>query len=238
VKVLNPEEFRACKTSDTIVVFGSGWSINKIKDSQWEKIKEFNSIGFNWFCKHSFEPTFFLVREQANTRARKYKGEKPKHIFKYMNRYEKTCLIVADIRSTAPSSFNYARHLNEFAGRGVVLKDKKRTKIKNLKKNIFSFGILHGKLTLCNVFHLIVWFGYKKILFAGVDLYDSRYFWLGKDETRHTVKGKRKRANSKHAITAPTIRLVRSFRRFGIEMYSLNKKSLLCTKAKVPHIKI
>jgi hypothetical protein len=44
-------------------------------------------------------------------------------------------------------------------------------------------GIVHGKSTLCSAISLAVALQYDEIVLVGVDLYDSRYFWLEPDKT-------------------------------------------------------
>jgi len=47
MKIISKEEFIAKKKSDTLVVFGSGFSINRIVEEEWKKLMLFDSIGFN-----------------------------------------------------------------------------------------------------------------------------------------------------------------------------------------------
>lgn len=45
--VLSKEEFLKCKKSDTIVIYGSGSSINELAKEDKEKLALFDSVGFN-----------------------------------------------------------------------------------------------------------------------------------------------------------------------------------------------
>ncbi len=47
MKIISELEFVNKKKSDTIIVFGSGYSINKIGEETWKKLALFDSIGFN-----------------------------------------------------------------------------------------------------------------------------------------------------------------------------------------------
>src|SRR5262249_37604909 len=47
----------------------------------------------------------------------------------------------------------------------------------------FDEGIRHTVGTLCDAVNAAACLGWRHIVLVGVDLYDSRYFWLGADET-------------------------------------------------------
>lgn len=230
---LSKDCFLRKKTSNSIVILGSGYSINKIDGATWDNIKKVDSISFNWFCKYDFfVPSFFLVREQANTRFRTSKSETTEILFSLLNKDEyvkKSTLIIVRLNQLNKSVFDYSKHINGFVGHGIVVNDVKGCpKSKFLRKDIFSYGIFHGDCTITSVLHLCIYLGYKNIYFAGVDLYDSRYFWLRKDEIRHTVKKRNQGAKSRHKIFGSTLRIVNIVKKkFGISMFTINPKSLL-----------
>lgn len=228
MQIISKEELLGMKNSDTIVILGCGYSINRITDEQWKQIEEFDSVAFNWFCKHDFEPSFFTIREQANTKERRSKTETPKILYERVNRYKNTGLVVLDISKSAPTSLNYAKKLSHFTGKGVVVRDRKTTRVQRMSKDMFEYGLCHGKCTMTTVLHFVVQMGYKKIVFAGVDLNDSRYFWLKKNEARHTIVKKGRKANQKHPIIKTTFKLLGKFDRcYHIPMETLNHKSAL-----------
>ena len=47
------------KTSDTLFVLGSAWSINEISDERWRIIGKHDSVGINFWPAHPFVPRFF-----------------------------------------------------------------------------------------------------------------------------------------------------------------------------------
>jgi hypothetical protein len=47
------------KTSDTLFVLGTAWSINEIPDERWRIIGKHDSIGINFWPAHPFVPRFF-----------------------------------------------------------------------------------------------------------------------------------------------------------------------------------
>tara|TARA_Y100000389_G_scaffold204114_1_gene255078 strand:+ start:903 stop:2843 length:1941 start_codon:yes stop_codon:yes gene_type:complete len=56
---LTPLQLKKYKTSNTIYILGSGPSILDITKEEWNHIKNHNSIGFNHWYAHGYEPTFY-----------------------------------------------------------------------------------------------------------------------------------------------------------------------------------
>ena len=235
--ILSKEQFLQKKTSSLIFVIGSGWSINSITPEEWEIIGKYNTIGFNWSCLHSFEPTFFLIREQANLPQRKHKGETIKTLIKRVNRYKNTGCIICDVRKHTPRAyaFHKDRRIN---AQCILVRDNKNKKYsrklhKYFKLDPFEHGLIHGRCTMYNVLHLVTYLGYQQVVFIGVDLRNSRYFWLGPKETRHTVAKKGRSFKHKHSITGDMMRLIKRSRKLPFDMYVASRKSLL--KRRIPY---
>ena len=51
------------KTSDTVFVLGSGWSINEITDRRWEIIGRHDTIALNFWLVHPFVPRIYLFED-------------------------------------------------------------------------------------------------------------------------------------------------------------------------------
>tara|TARA_Y100000310_G_C20622760_1_gene784246 strand:- start:654 stop:1394 length:741 start_codon:yes stop_codon:yes gene_type:complete len=243
MRLLNKEEFYGLKTSDTIVVYGCGWSINKISSSEQEVLNSYDALSFNWFCKSKIPVKFYLVREQANTRKRTNVAaqEDIESFVSMMNSppYDQSCLIVHDLSGHSRKVFHYHKNLHRFNHKGIVVKD---TKLNNnavnarrwKKRDIFKTGVYHGVITLTNALHVALNLRYRRIIFAGIDLYDSRYFWLGKSETRHTVRQKHQKYKSRHATHLHTLNLIEEIKKHhDIRMFVHNKRSLLAKAMKV-----
>jgi GT2 family glycosyltransferase len=52
-------KLKESKTSDTIYVLASGPSVLGVSDKEWKHIQKHDSIGFNHWYVHSFEPTYY-----------------------------------------------------------------------------------------------------------------------------------------------------------------------------------
>jgi hypothetical protein len=219
------------KSSDTLVIFGSGSSINKINDHQWSRLSSYDSIGFNWFCHHGFAPTFYVIREQAAIPTRNVETETRKRLFKDMraDTYAPVCLIVHDMSNHSPHSYNYAKRCHRFEQDGIIVKDiKGKLNSKQFAQDIFKKGVFHGKCTMTNVLHIALYLRYKKLLFAGVDLRNSRYFWMHPKAARINIASRNLKSSNRHPVAKYTMVLLRRVKKhFDVEMSTMNRKSLL-----------
>jgi len=229
MKILSKSEFLERKTSDTLVVLGSGSSINKMSLQHWEKISSYDSIGFNWFCHHSFGPTFFVIREQANTKYRCIESETKKRLFRDLSKksFNNTCLIVHDLSKHSKHVYNYAINKHRIKQSGIIVKDiRGKLHYKKLRHDIFEKGVFHGSCTLTNVLHIGLYLQYKKIIFVGIDLRNSFYFWLPKGNTRKNISRKGLSSKSRHPVFRKAIRLIKVVKKhFSVEMVTANPKS-------------
>ncbi len=116
------------------------------------------------------------------------------------------------------------------------------------KKNI-SYGLLHRSGTLIDAISLAYFLGFKKIVLAGVDLYNMEYFFTKKNKTFLWNREKKREVNSiydernrsykdNHAtVKNGVINDAKDFKNFfkkkNIELFVLNKKSILAKTLKV-----
>lgn len=246
MQVVSRKEFRKLKSSDTMVLYGSGLSIRNLTDEDKEQLSQFDSIAWNWFAKSMIPTTFYIVREQANTAKRtdRASGEDVTSFFSLMSSYayKDACLIIHNVSSHTkkPKSggrvyyYHKSAALNSFPQRGLIvndIKDKENNpRVDKWKDgNFIKTGVYHGMCTLTNALHITVNMGYKRIIFVGVDLNDSRYFWLGKSKTRHTVKRKGHDCTHKHSTSSHVMVMVRAIKSLypDIQMYVYSRKSML-----------
>lgn len=188
------------------------------------------SASINWFCKSKIPTTFYLIREQANRPARVVSGETVEDLFLALSHYpyDNTCLIVLKFKQK--ETFPYHKNLDRFPGKGIVTNDRKKKGVGDFPEfDLYDNACIHGKCTMINVLHLAWYLKYKQILFVGVDLYDSRYFWIREGKTRSSVKKKRKTFKARHSIAKITVATVRDFRKRypEIKMFTYNPQSVL-----------
>ena len=227
-------EFDKNNRTKTVVIYGCGSSLNDLTDLDSYVLSQFDSVAFNWFCFSHIPVTYYLVREQANIPKRVHGDETIDNFYNLINRYyKKSLLVIHDLKNHSPDAYDYSQNCDKFIPSHITVKDVKLKGngpgIENWRKeDIFKDGLYHGKSTMTNAMHFAVWMGYERIVFAGVDLYDSRYFWMG-EKTRYSVKNKKKTKESKHQTSNDTLSLVKKVKQVypDIKMCTYNKKSLL-----------
>lgn len=229
MRILTIPEFLNRKTKNKIVVFGSGYSINWISGKQQNVIdEEYDSIGFNWYCKSSRPTTFYIVREQCTTPKRIEPGHDLEAFVELMARFKDSTKVVKDM-SYRKDNYQWARNHHLLSGEGMVF-----TEIfggcsaKSFRDDIFEDGIHHGKSSIYDVLHFCIGMKYEEILFCGIDLYDNRHFYLGYDEPTELLTKENMTVDAPHPTAAKTLKLIEDVKNiYKIKMSVHNPRSLL-----------
>jgi hypothetical protein len=177
------------KKSDTVFILGSGPSINRLDDSFFQKVREHDSIGFNFWFAHKFVPSIYMFQIAID-----WSYEPMVNIF-----YDR--------------SQNYKDVPFLFRGSGVAkgkidFQDKRLEPL--LQKEVYFLNeypihsgcsididllIEHARIlgmmdfgrigtlvpkwrgTLGLIVSLCYQMGYKKIVLCGMDMQDNKHFW-------------------------------------------------------------
>lgn len=235
MRLLDREEFMRCKASDTLAVMGCGYSINQISMKQWNCIhNEFDSFGMNWYCNAGRNTTFYMVREQCVAPKKLEKGSMPHDLYRLLNEID-TTLIVKRNHGNA-DNYYHVDHLDKYRHDGIVIDDHiGGCDASSFYEDIFETGLRHGKCSIYDALHFAVFMGYNNLIFCGVDLYDSRYFWLKPNETRDIVANDGNTFESKHPQVKNTLNIIKNFMSFypEISLRVQNPKSALAGIVKV-----
>jgi hypothetical protein len=176
-------EVKRWRKSDTVFIFGSGASLNDISAADWAHIAEHDVFGFNAFYHQRWIPVNFhllrggLYREH---RWRRYASEVVDTI-RMSPYYRDTVFIMQE-------EF-LAQFTNQLIGYRLFpdVKGLVRYTTANgagrLPSQRLSEGLRHLSGTLSDAVNCAFCLGWRHIVLAGVDLYDSRYFWLPADQT-------------------------------------------------------
>jgi hypothetical protein len=263
MNIISEEKLKSFKSSDTIVVYGSSWSINDLSDEEKEKLSLFDSIGFNYFCKSKIPTTFYILREQS-VRDSGYADERKRDFVHDLNKYYgKSILLFIDMLNSGAKwkgKRGWINNVDVFKNDGIVLKEfffeddyfKKfsKTGLKDYeirlkphqfidycdniyRRNIFLDGIYYFYCTLSLILHFATFLGYKKVLFVGVDLYDHRYFWLPYGKLREQTRRKKRGLTDKHKTCDATLGIVEFLNKRDVDLYTYTKESLLSKHIKV-----
>lgn len=181
-RVLREDELRATRRSDTVFVFGSGSSLNDISADGWAAIAEHDTLGFNHFWKQSWVRTdYHVIRGgiygalDMGPQARKVAAGITANPF-----YSDTIFLMQDDFLGAFANYTVGHRLLPKGARIFRYTTKGGP---GPPTRTFREGVRHAPGTLSDAVNLAYLTGWKEIVLAGVDLYDSRYFFLRPDET-------------------------------------------------------
>jgi hypothetical protein len=182
-RLLTPAEASQCRKSETVFVFGSGSSLNEISPVEWDHIAQHDVFGFNAFYHQQWIPvSFHLLRGglYGELRWRRYAGEVAE-LIRSNPHYGDTVFVMQE-------EF-LAQFTNQLIGyklfppvRGLLRYSTSRAD-GVLPSPHIAQGLRHIAGTLTDAVNCAFCLGWRHIVLTGVDLYDSRYFWLRPDET-------------------------------------------------------
>jgi len=168
------------KGSDIAVFLGSGESINNITEAQWEKISTFDTWTTNNWLYHPFTPKFYHVEVKKYNREiwkkrRIESGDRFKETIFIINRDRKYLL---DVIGEHEYIYGYKMHKINSKKKDIVPKYRPKKNPEILTCN------LNASLTM--ILELFWRFEYKKVVFFGTDMNNSKYFWTGRKEFGET----------------------------------------------------
>lgn len=228
-------EIRESIHKDTIFILGSGYSINDITASQWQKMQaQGDTFSFNHFYRGDFvDINYHIIREMGYGSLSYFNNFK--NILTYIKaiknhpKFSKSIyFLLFDKKSPAT---DWVLLLNLLPEGRIALYSNHDDRKRCFPPSASNVNIPHCGATLFDAINLSYVMGYQKIVLAGVDLYDRRYFWLKKDENRPLEKLRGKTCNDVHATAPFVLNIIGEWRYFlesqRVELYNLNRKSLL-----------
>jgi hypothetical protein len=184
-------QFRQFKTSDTLFILGCGDSLNDLTESQWNHLNRCDVAGLSYSCLLDIKQTFHFIERpyrfgrenrlflQEQLFAR-YKAEKIKNIiWKSL-----------DYKEKRPLDLSIVPEFNTLLEANIYLKDYGNSQLdlqKKIIKQILNLN-LHQHiffLNLASLFSLALFgvgLNYKNIVFIGIDLNGSDYFFYNEEK--------------------------------------------------------
>jgi hypothetical protein len=191
---LDEGALRATRRSDTVFLFGSGYSINDISAGEWERIARHDTLSFNYFPHQKFvRADYHLIGELA-TGSDFRRGEWEPALREYgallaaNPLYDEAIILVQAGWSALQSNRMVALELLR-PGARIFRYRRTARGVYRPPSSSFGDGLVHGAATLVGCVNFAVLMGWRDIVLTGVDLADSRYFWLRYDETRADMVG-------------------------------------------------
>ncbi|MGB0177102.1 MAG: hypothetical protein ACPF9D_08045 [Owenweeksia sp.] len=213
-----PASFSATdyKTSNTIFVLGSGYSINKLSKEDWDHVATHDSYGFNTWMFHPFVPTYFGLETQADRdyfevmykemehRAKDYQEVQffvqfP-HFYKAGVSYSGLDVPAENWHYFAPFALHTTNH--------SILRNKVKKALDHHHDDFHH--IIHYSGSLSYVIMMCYTMGYTNIVLLGIDLNDPRYWFMKEGlsgsakkleavHMEYVAKTGRSKLNGKHA---------------------------------------
>jgi hypothetical protein len=181
-RMLGAADLRAARRSSTVFVFGSGYSLNDITTREWSHIASHDTFGFTAFASQRWVRTdFHLLRGglEGSLRWRPYAEELGQLLNSNPHFADTIFLMQGEYQ---------AQFANQLLGYGLLRRGARVYRYRTARgegppTRTLDEGLRHVGGTLSDAVNAAACLGWKHIVLAGVDLYDSRYFWLGPDET-------------------------------------------------------
>ncbi len=233
-RLVSEDAVRQTRRSDTVFVFGSGASLNELSAGEWAHIAEHDTLGFNWWVHQRFVRTdYHLIRgiPDSDTDQDVWRPQLQQYfdLLRGNPCFASTVYLVHSgftaINGNRALGYGYLP-----AGSRVFLwRSSARV---GPPSRSFADGLVHGQSTIQESINFAYLLGWKRIVLAGVDLYDRRYFWLPSDETRSVDERRGASASDVHVqATMGLVETIGHWREWlsgagtGLEVY--NPRSLL-----------
>ena len=180
--VLTDRQLIDSRKSDTVYVFGSGYSLNDTTPEQWRVIERHDTMGINMSIHEQWvRMDYHVLRGGVEGSTLKWRA--------YAEDFCRTIAANPHYRNTIflLQGEYYGQFGNQIVGYELL---PARSRIyrfhtargEGLPTRSLREGLRHAQGTLSDAVNAAAVIGWRNIVLAGVDLYDSRYFWLKPDE--------------------------------------------------------
>ncbi len=176
-RVLTEEELLATRTSDTVFVFGSGGSLVDIPPEEWERIAAHDTVAFSHFHRQRWVRVDYHLVAEVN------ELEATGASFRESPFYRETIFLVMRGVLAQASNAMVGRRLIPPGARVFRYRRVARGRTQPPSSRLAD-GLVHGSNTSLDVVNFALLMGWKRIVIAGVDLYNRQYFFLPKGTTR------------------------------------------------------
>jgi hypothetical protein len=245
-KVVTTRELKSSQKSDTVFIFGSGYSLNEISSDEWRHFEKHDTLGLSGFIYQNWVRTdYHLIRGwvEAKAGALNWRGHTQDfaNVLNANPHFKETILIM--------QGEYLAQFCNSLIGYGFLRPNTRIFRYKTARgskipSRRLEDGLSHTIGTLSDAVNFAYCLGWKHIVLVGVDLYDSRYFWLKDEETtaldattgmlvpsKVNVRGltyDQKHNTAKNGIVETMAHWNETFQKDGVMLSVYNPRSLLC----------
>jgi len=181
-EVVDEAAARARRKSDTVFIFGSGYLLNGLSAREWEHFGAHDVFGFNAFYYQKWLPVdFHLLRGgiYGELRWRPFANE----VAAALGRNPLFARAVFVMQEEFLAQFPNQLVGHRLLPAGATLLRYRTAREPGLPTRSIADGLRHQAGTLMDTVNCAYCLGWKHIVLVGVDLYDSRYFYLAADQT-------------------------------------------------------
>jgi hypothetical protein len=190
-KVRLVSQFRQFKQSDTLVILGCGNSLNELTESQWSHIKNCDIAGLSYSCILDLKQNYHFIERpyrfglenrlflKDKLFARYDEGKIKNIIWKALDHHEQRPLDLSIVPEfVTPLEANI--YLKNLADSQLEVQEKIIKLVLSLGLHKHIFFRING--TIFSLALLGIALNYKNIVFAGIDLNGSDYFFYDEDK--------------------------------------------------------
>jgi hypothetical protein len=184
-QLLDEAQLTASRKSDTVFIFGSGYSLNDITPEEWRHFGTHDTLGLSGFIYQQWvRVDYHLIRGWVEAKAGAFNWQGHSRDFANVlnaNEFFKDTILILQ-------GEYLAQFCNTLVGYGLLRPGTRIFRYRTTRgakspTQSFTEGLAHAFGTLSDAVNFAYCMGWKQIVLVGVDLYDSRYFWLRSHET-------------------------------------------------------
>jgi hypothetical protein len=187
---LSETELLATRRSDTVFIFGSGYSINDVSAEEWDAFSKHDTFSFNWFPHQRWvRIDYHLIREVATSEMKDgwmMTLQRYGELIRANPFYNETIFLVQGGWMATNGNRLLGRRLLPARARVFRFRNRARERYEPPSES-FSRGLVHSAMTLGDCVNFAYLMGWRSIVLVGVDMYDHRYFWLDPDQPRDDI---------------------------------------------------
>ncbi|MBV8808326.1 MAG: hypothetical protein JO033_06590 [Acidobacteriaceae bacterium] len=179
------------KTSDTVFILGSGWSINEIPAQRWKTMAMHDTIGFNFWPVHPFVPRIFVFENLCAGMQQDLYRAFYATIARRSEEYRETVKIATEPHPQSERQLLHelprAFRENLYVGYTAPVTARSNAELESGMRYLLSTGVLqpgdqvrwlfkYGGSVVA-MLSLAVRMNYKRIVLCGIDLGKQDYFY-------------------------------------------------------------
>jgi hypothetical protein len=189
--LLDSVDLSLWKTSDTLFILGSAWSINEISDERWQVIEKHDSVGINFWPAHPFVPRVFQFENIAYDNQPVMYDALRGLLERRSEAYVNTLKIITEVNpiELRQTVFELPEGIkkNLYVGFSMPVVARNEDELRAGIQYMHSIGAFSPHRRVAWLFKyggsviammtLAVLMGYRRIILCGVDLNSQNYFY-------------------------------------------------------------